>query len=179
MTTKNKLIISAILIALGVACRLLPHLWNFAPIAAIALFSGTYLGRRYAAVVPVAAMLIGDLFIGFYAWHLMLAVYGCYVLIGLMGAWIKKYKSLETIIAGSLLASVIFFLATNLAVWQFSPWYAKNLQGLIHCFAMALPFFRNTLLGNLFYTAVLFGAYEGAMIWLERKKLAFEAVKNS
>ena len=179
MTKQTKLIISVILVVLGVACRLLPHLWNFAPIAGIALFAGVYLGRRYAIILPVVAMSIGDLFIGFYDWKLMLAVYGSFALIGLLGTLIKKHKSVETVLAGSILASVIFFLATNWVVWQFSPWYAKSLAGLIHCFTMALPFFRNTLLGNLFYTSVLFGAYEVVVIWTKQKKLVVQTVKNT
>ena len=101
-----------------------------------------------------------------YAWPLMLTVYGAYILIGLMGTLIKKHKSLETVVAGSLVASVIFFLATNLAVWQFSPWYAKSLSGLIQCYTLALPFFRNTLMGDLFYVSVLFGAYEAVRLWV-------------
>jgi len=174
MTKKTKLIISAVLICLGVACRLLPHAWNFTPIAGIALFAGVYLGRNYAIILPVLAMVIGDLFIGFYELQLMLIVYGCYMTIGLIGVLIKKHKSLETVMAGSIIASVIFFLATNWAVWQFSPWYAKSLAGLMQCYALALPFFRNTLLGNLFYTSVLFGAYEIVMLWARQKKAAFQ-----
>lgn len=164
MTKQTKLLISIILIVLGVSCRLLPHAWNFAPIAAIALFAGVYLGRRYAVSLPIIAMLIGDLFIGFYEWPLMLAVYGSYVMIGLAGTLIKKHKSLETVIAGSLGASILFFLVTNLAVWQFSPWYAKSLAGLLQSYTLALPFFRNTLLGDLFYISVLFGAYETVLM---------------
>lgn len=177
MTKQTKLIISVILVSLGVACRLLPHLWNFAPVTAIALFSGVYLGRRYALILPLLTMLVGDLFIGFYALPLMLMVYGCYTLIGLGAAFLAKYKSLETVMAGSLVASVIFFGATNLAVWQFSSWYAKDLAGLISCFTVALPFFRNTLLGDLFYTSVLFGAYEAVQIWARSKNLGLNLEK--
>ena len=171
---KTKLVISAVLVCLGVACRLLPHAWNFAPIVGIALFAGVYLGRNYAIGVPILAIVIGDLFIGFYEWQLMLIVYGCYVAAGLLGVLIKKHKSLETVIAGSIVASIIFFLATNWAVWQFSPWYAKSVEGLIQCYALALPFFRNTLLGNLFYTSVLFGSYEVVMLWARQKKAVFQ-----
>lgn len=174
MTTKSKLIISIILVLIGVACRLLPHAWNFAPIAGIALFAGVYLGRNYAISLPVIAMVIGDLFIGFYELQLMIIVYGCYMVIGLLGTLIKKHKSMETVIAGSIVASVIFFLATNWAVWQFSPWYSKDLVGLVSCYTLALPFFRNTLFGNLFYVSVLFGAYEFIMIWARQKKAVFQ-----
>ncbi|MCG2697537.1 hypothetical protein L6307_00345, partial [Candidatus Parcubacteria bacterium] len=131
MSNKTKLIISIALVFLGVACRLMPHAWNFAPIAAIALFAGVYLGKNYAITLPIIAMLIGDFFIGFYDWRLGLAVYGSYMLIGLLGLVIKKHKSFETVMAGSIVASVIFFIVTNWAVWQFSPWYAKSIAGLI------------------------------------------------
>lgn len=171
MTKKTKILISITLVTLGLACRLLPHAWNFAPIAGIALFSGVYLGKRYAIALPIIAMVIGDLFIGFYEWPLMVAVYGCFALTGLLGSIIKKHKSVETILAGSIIASVLFFIATNWAVWQFSPWYAKTLEGLLQSYAMALPFFRNTLLGDLFYTGVLFGAYELAMVWARNRKV--------
>ena len=178
MSTKTKVFISLILVALGVACRLLPHFWNFAPIAAIALFAGVYLGRRYAVTLPIIAMFVGDLFIGFYDWKLMLVVYGSFIFVGLLGAAIRKQKSVETVLAGSIVASILFFLATNWAVWQFSPWYAKSGAGLIQSYTFALPFFRNTLLGDLFYTSVLFGAYESVLAWSRSKKLAFKAIKN-
>lgn len=167
------------MILLGVACRLLPHLWNFAPVAAIALFAGVYLGRRYAVVLPVITMLIGDLFIGFYDFKVMLAVYSSFILIGLLGSLIKKYKSLETVVATSLVASVLFYLVTNYAVWQFSPWYAKSFAGLIHCYTLALPFLRNTMLGDLFYISVLFGAYEGVILWAKSSKSKVLAAINN
>jgi len=179
MTKQTKIIISIILVGLGVACRLLPHLWNFAPIAGIALFSGVYLGRRYALVLPAVAMLIGDFFIGFYDWKLMLAVYGSLILVGLIGLMIRKYKSLEIVVASSIISSVIFYLVTNYVVWQFSPWYTHTFAGLIQCYTLALPFFRNTILGDLFYTATLFGAYEAVVIWAGQKKLALQTVKNN
>lgn len=171
MIQKNKLIISAFLILFGVVCRLIPHLWNFTPLAAIALFAGVYLGKRYALIIPIITMLIGDLFIGFYGIKLMLAVYLSFLIIGLLGYFIRKYKSAETIAASSIVASVLFFIITNWAVWQFSPWYAKTFQGLIQCYTMALPFFRNTLLGDLFYTAVLFGVYEGVVLYFKKRKV--------
>ncbi len=177
MTNKTKLIISLILISLGVACRLLPHAWNFTPIAAVALFAGVYLGRNYAVALPIITMLIGDLFIGFYSWQMMLVVYASYIAIGLSGLIIKKHKSFATIAAGGLLAPIIFFLTTNWAVWQFSSWYAGNFSGLIQSYAMALPFFRNNLLGDLFYVSILFGAYEFVMYWARERKLSLQEAK--
>ena len=176
MTNKNKIIISLVLISFGIACRLLPHAWNFTPIAAIALFAGAYMGRGYAVGLPIATMLIGDMFLGFYSPPMMIVVYASYALIGLFGVMLSKHK-FGAAIAGGILASVVFFLATNWAVWQFSPWYAKDLNGLLQCYTLALPFFRNTLLGNLFYVGILFGAYEFLTYRVHEKRLVLQEVK--
>lgn len=180
MSGKTKIIIGLALIAVGVAGRLGPHPWNFTPLAAIALFAGVYLGGRYALLVPAIAMLTGDLFLGFYEWPLMLAVYSSYLLIGALGTVIRKHKNAQTVMAGSLVGAVLFFLVTNWAVWQFSPWYAKTWDGLVYCYTLALPFFRNTVLGDVFYTATLFGAYEAVVYSLkiaDRKKAAVEVCR--
>lgn len=170
MTTKKKIILSVMLAALGIVCRLLPHMWNFAPIAAIAIFSGIYLGRNYALVLPAVTMFLGDLFLGFYAWPLMLTVYGSYLVIGLLGVFISKHKSLEIILASSLVSSVFFFITTNWAVWQFSPWYDKNIAGLVNCYTLALPFLRGTLLSDLFYVIILVGGFELVAIFSRNKQ---------
>lgn len=175
---KNKIVISVILVILGAAFRLLPHPFNFAPISAIALFSGVYLGKKYAFITPVSAMLLGDLFLGFYEWKLMLAVYFSFAAVGLIGILIRKWKSASTVLAGSLLASILFFIVTNFAVWQFTPWYPKTLAGLIESYTLALPFFRHTLLGDLFYTGLFFGAFEMARIWI-KKGLKYRTAKSA
>lgn len=169
MTNKTKILISILLVIFGVGSRLLPHIWNFAPIAGIALFSSVYLGKKYAFILSITVMLLGDIFLGFYAWPIMLAVYGSYLLIVCFGFLVKKYKSFETILAGSVLSSIIFFAVTNFAVWQFSSWYSHSLHGLIECYTMALPFFRNTLLGNVFYVGILFGGYEMVSLIIKQR----------
>lgn len=170
MSKETKILFSLILIALGVVCRLLPHLWNFTPMVAIALFAGVYLGKNYALSLPLITTIISDYFLGFYEWQIMLAVYSSYFLIGLLSIFIKRYKNWETIIATSITASVLFFLITNWAVWQFSSWYSKDWNGLIDSYVLALPFFRNSLLGDLFYTLTLFGCCELVIILLKTKK---------
>jgi hypothetical protein len=114
-------------------------------------------------------MLISDIFIGFYEPLLMISVYGSFVLCGLIGLWLKKRKKWYTVTGGSVLGSVLFFIITNFAVWAFTPWYEKTLAGLIQCYTMALPFFRNTLLGDLFYVGVFFGVYELVRMWICKK----------
>ena len=167
-----KIVISVILISIGATFRLLPHPWNFTPIVAVALFSGVYLGKKYAFFVPLLAMFLSDVFLGFYEWKLMLAVYGSFALVGLIGLAIKKRKNPATVLAGSLTASILFFLITNFAVWQFSFWYSKTLSGLFQCYLLALPFFRSALLGDLFYTGILFGAYELILILVSQRELS-------
>jgi len=172
-----KIIISVILVSMGVTFRLLPHPWNFTPIVAVALFSGVYLGKKYAFFVPLLAMFLSDIFLGFYEWKLMLAVYGSFALVGFIGILIRKHKSIQTVIGGTVLASILFFLITNFAVWQFTFWYPKTLSGLIQNYILALPFFRSALLGDLFYTGLFFGAYEMAKAWI-RKGLKYRLAKS-
>lgn len=157
------------LIALGVIARFLPHPPNFVPIAAIALFGGVYLSRKLAFILPLSAMLISDIFIGFYAVAVMISVYGSFLLIGALGVWLKKHKKWYTIGGSAFLSAVLFFLITNFAVWAFTPWYPTTLSGLLQCYVMALPFFKNTLLGNLFYATCFFGLYELADLWIKEK----------
>jgi len=144
---------------------IIPHIPNFAPIAALALFGAVYLDKKQALVLPVIAMFLADLMIGFYNPWLMFAVYGSFILIGLFGLYIRKHKNVPNILAASLTGSVLFFLITNFAMWAIQPQmkqaiYPQTIQGLIDCYTMGLPFFRSTLAGDLFYTGVLFGTFE-------------------
>ena len=148
-------------IASAIILRLLPHLPNFAPIAAMALFGGTYLNKKYALLVPIAAMLISDWFIGFYNPWIMASVYGSFIIIGLIGLWLKNHKTVPNVLGASIFGSIIFFLITNFAVWAVPhSMYPRNLQGLLQSYIMGLPFLKNTLLGDLFYVGALFGLYE-------------------
>ena len=160
MTKKTAFIIGVILVTLGVASRFLPHLWNVTPLTAILLFSSTYLGLRYSLIIFFSTIIVTDIFIGFYEWQIMLAVYGSFVLASLLGSVIKKYKTPTTILFCSLGSSILFFVVTNYAVWQFSGMYEHSIVGILECFTLALPFFKNSLFGDLFYTGVIFGAYE-------------------
>ncbi len=178
LTKKGKtleLIVALLFIAIGVSLRLLPHPPNFAPILAIALFGGVYLSKKIAFVLPILAMMFSDIFIGYYGIVLMIAVYGTFLLSVVLGFWLKKHKKWYTVGGTAILSAVLFFLVTNFAVWAFTPWYAKTLSGIIQSYIMAIPFFRNTLLGNLFYVTVFFGAYEIAKVWIEKR---FEATET-
>ena len=130
MTIKTKIFFAIALIAIGVAGRLLPHAWNFAPIVAIGIFSGAYLGKRFAFAVPVIAMIISDIFLGFYLWQMNLTVYLAMGIAGLIGLFLQKKKTPVTIALASIGGSTIFFLITNGAVWYFTSMYEPKISGL-------------------------------------------------
>ena len=177
LSKKGKILevsIALLFILIGVGLRLLPHPANFAPIAAIALFGGVYLGRKTAFLLPFVVMVISDIFIGYYEWSLMIFVYGSFLLCVFLGFWLKRHKKWYTVLGSSVLGAVLFFILTNFAVWAFTPWYLKTFSGLIQCYLIALPFFKNTILGDLFYVSVFFGAYEAVRFLIKKKLGAVE-----
>ncbi len=152
-------------ILLGTILRLVPHPGNFVPIAALALFGGTYLNKKQAVIIPLAAMAISDFFIGFDSLTSRLTIYGCFAAAALIGMWIKNHKNVYTVVGGALASSVIFFLITNLPFIHPNSLYPYTLGGTIQSYINALPFFRNTVAGDLFYTAAFFGAYEAVRFY--------------
>ena len=144
----------------GAVLRVIPHPANFAPIGAVALFGGVYLNKRYALFLPLAAMIISDFFIGFDSMQSRLMVYGSFLLIGLIGLAIRNRKNIFTVIGGSVLGSTLFYIITNCVIFYSTKMYPHTLAGQLASYTNALPFFRNTLLGDLFYVGVLFGSFE-------------------
>jgi len=153
---KSRILFIIGLVAAAAIARLLPHPVNFAPIAALALFGGAYLpDRRLAFVVPLAAMLLTDLVLGLHA--TMAFVYLGFVITVAIGTLIATRLRVVNITLAALSASVIFFFLSNFGVWLVSDLYPRDPAGLLACFSAAIPFFQNSLAGDLFYTAVLFG----------------------
>ena len=149
-------LLSAIVAA--AALRLVPHPPNFTPIGAMALFSGAYLGRRgLAFVAPLAALLLSDLALGFYQG--MGTVYFSVSLIVVLGMLALRRASAPRVGVAAIASSVLFFAITNFGMWLFSGFYPRTLAGLETCFIAAIPFFQNTLAGDLFYAALLFGGF--------------------
>lgn len=153
----------------GVVLRLVPHLPNFAPIAALGLFGGVYLNKKYALLIPILAMFISDYFIGFAEFWVTFSIYLSFLLIGLIGSWLRRHKNFSNILGATLLGSIIFFVLTNFAVWAATPWYPKTLEGITECYLLAIPFFRNTILGDLFYVGSMFSLYEFVLFVTKRK----------
>lgn len=136
---------------------------NFAPIAAMALFSGYYLPKKQAFIIPLVTMFISDLFIGFYNPLTMLSVYLSFILITLLGKYVKAQKSWGYVAGGVLTGSFLFYLITNFAVWmEPGVTYSRDLQGLLDCYIQAIPFYKYTLAGDIFYSAFFFLSYEFA-----------------
>lgn len=149
--SKKQLIIITFIVIAAVI-RLFPHIPNVTPITAMALFSGVYFSNRnYAFMIPLMAMFLSDIFLGF-SW-ITLFVYGSFILVSYIGFASKKIK-FTTI----LLSSITFFVITNFGVWLIG--YPKTLDGLLQCYTLAIPFFRNSLIGDFFYAGVMYYAFE-------------------
>lgn len=147
---KQIIIISFILVA--AILRVLPHFPNVTPITAMALFSGVYFTqKKYAFIIPLLAMFLSDLFLGFST--ISIFVYLAFILVGYIGVSSKK-MNIKTI----LLSSVSFFVITNFGVWLIG--YPNTLNGFIECYTLALPFFRNSLIGDFVFSGIMYYGFE-------------------
>jgi hypothetical protein len=147
------------MVFIAATIRFLPHPPNFAPIAAMALFGGAYFNKKvFAFVVPLAALFLTDLLLGFH--NTMWAVYLSFAIIVGLGIIMLRKKSVIRVMLASISASVLFFILTNFAFWATDTLYPTTLSGLAACYTAAIPFFHNTLVGDLFFTGVLFGLFE-------------------
>jgi hypothetical protein len=162
----NKRFLAVTLFVGGAAlARLLPHPPNVTPIAAMALFGGAYLAnRKLAFALPLLAMLLSDLVLGITIYGKVLlvsqpVVYLCLIATVAIGSLIRPRKSWWNIAVASLVSSVLFYLVTNFAVWAFESLYPRNWSGLIACYTAAIPFFRNSMAGDLCFAVILFGGF--------------------
>ena len=165
----TKIYVHKVIVVFAALLRILPHPANVAPIAAMALFGGMYLDKRFAFVIPLLALFLSDLVLGFH--DTMPFVYVGFVLSGLIGLWMRRNKSGPRVVGGILLSSLLFFMLTNFGVWLVSGMYEKNTDGLIEAFVMGLPFFRNTIVGDLLYTTAFIILYELLMVISRRTAL--------
>lgn len=146
------------IILFGALMRLIPHWPNFTPIAAMALFGGAYFKKKHLAfLVPLMALFVSDLFLGFHQW--MIAVYISFAMVVGIGILLRSRIKVGTVLLASLSSSLLFFIITNFAMWVGSPFYPQNMGGLIECYVAALPFLNNGVLGDLFFSTVFFGGF--------------------
>ncbi|WP_439554419.1 DUF6580 family putative transport protein [Flavobacterium macrobrachii] len=176
------------LILLCAFSRIIPHIPNFSPLGAIGLFGAAHFSKKWQAfLIPIAATWLSDLFInnviyaqyypkftwfyeGFY-WQ-----YGSYLIITLTGLGILNKINIPKVLTGTLASTAIFFLVSNFGCWIGSTTYPQNFGGLITCYVAGIPFLKGTLLGDLFYSGVLFGTFALAQYKFPVLRLAnFEA----
>ncbi len=156
--------------------RLLPFPPNFSPIGSMALFGAAYFARKqWAFLAPLLALWLSNLvldnvvYAAFYdgfVWFSNAWVYGAFVLLIAFGGWVLRKVTVVRVLGASVGAAVLFFLVSNFGVWLGSGMYPPTFEGLIACYGAALPFFGNTLAGNLVFSALMFGSFE----WLLRQK---------
>ncbi|HKD50052.1 MAG TPA: DUF6580 family putative transport protein [Candidatus Acidoferrum sp.] len=155
-----RLLLALAIIAIAAALRIAPHPWNFTPVGAMALFSGAIIkDRRLAFGFPLLALLAGDIFVGFYKLGVMFLVYASFFLNILIGRLVQGRRTLPRIGAAALAGSLQFFLITNFAAWWILNAYPRTATGLAACYVAGIPFFWNTLAGDLFYITLFFGAF--------------------
>ncbi|CAH0995545.1 hypothetical protein EMA8858_01668 [Emticicia aquatica] len=160
------------IVVLAALSRFLPHPFNFTPIAAIALFGGAYFTNRWQAIaVPMGAMLLSDTMLEIltgYGFHSgMILVYGVFALVTILGMVLLKNVNPVRVISASIVSSLIFFLITNFAFLYPEAviadpnlgHYPHNLSGIIASYTAGIPFLRNQILGDLFFSGVLFGGF--------------------
>jgi hypothetical protein len=170
--TKPRFLTLAGMILAAALSRLLPHPWNFSPVGAMALFAGAHFNKKgQAFLVPLAALFLSDMFLGFYRGMAFIYVSFCInVVLGLM---IHNRRHVGPIAGAALLGSVQFFVITNFASWVSGHnMYPMTPAGLAQCYTAALPFFSWTLAGDAFFTALLFGSFALA----ERKIPALQTI---
>lgn len=158
------LVIGGMILA-AAASRLIPHPPNFSPVAAMALLGGAcFVEKRWAFAVPLAALFASDVLLGFHS--TMPFVYGSFVLIICLGLWLRTRRTALPIACAALASSLLFFTVTNFGVWAMGSLYPKTIEGLLACYVAAVPFFGNTVLGDVAYTIVLFGGLALAEQWM-------------
>jgi len=160
MQKKQIIIFSVILAIATVVMRLYPHPWNFSPMGALFLFSGFYLPRKWM-LLPLITLSVTDLIIGTYQIQVMMVVYGSYAIMMFGAHYIRsKGDKMASVFGLSIASAILFFITTNFAHWMFFGGYAHNISGLMQAYVAGIPFFRNSLIGYVFYSAMFFGVYE-------------------
>jgi hypothetical protein len=162
---KKEILIFFVLALIGIASRIFPHPPNFTSVAAVSIIGGFYLSRKKAIILPLLVMFLSDFFIGHYQPILMAFVYLSFLSITFLPLFFKRKRKWRFVLSSSFLGAVLFFLITNFAVFAFSPWYEKTLFGLIQCYTLALPFFRNTLFSTLIYSTTLFAFCQSVILF--------------
>lgn len=167
------------LVFTAAAVRLFPHPDNFAPVGAMGLFCAAYLRHSWGLAVPFVALFLSDLVLNnviysayfpTFAWFTSIWIYLSFAAVLAVGILIfQKSVSPTKVLAASLTASLVFFLVSNFSTFVETNLYPKNAAGLLACYTAGLPFLKNTILGDLFFSAVMFGTYSFYLRTAEKK----------
>ena len=159
---KSRNVLVWLLFLIGIICRALPHPPNVTPVTGIALFAGSQWPAPLALSVPLLIMIATDLL--FYGFHkTVFFTWTAMAVIALLGRLLRKTIRPGMLLAVSLGSSLWFYLWTNFGHWLMVGDYPQTFPGLIACYVAGIPFFRNSLLGDLVYTAAFFGIYAAAL----------------
>ncbi len=159
MRVNKHLILGFAIIFLLAISRLMPHPPNFTPILGMAVFSGAIINKKIVAyLVPLAAMLLSDLYLGFHSG--MPIIYFTLAICVLIGTFIESRVTILNSILGITAGVLVFYLITNFTVWYGSGMYENSFSGLITCYVMGLPFLQNTFISSLIYGMGAFLIYE-------------------
>lgn len=166
---KNKAFLVVSIICIAALSRLIPHPYNFAPLAAIALFAGAQFGNKNLAfLITFLAAFLSDILVNVVLYDYTeasyflradtLSVYATYLFFTFMG---QKMQSITvgSVVSRSLIISIVFFLVTNIMSWPSNPMYSQSILGMFESLAAGIPFLGNTIVGDLFYNALLFGSF--------------------
>lgn len=161
-----------LLILIVTLSRAIPHMPNFSPMNSICLFAATYCLKEWQKyLIPILCIWLSDVYItnviygqyydsfvwlydGFY-WQ-----YATYAFIVLLGGIVITKVKVKRVLGAAILSSILFFIITNFGVWFSGNFYPKNVEGLVACYIAGIPFFKGTLLGDLFYSSLMFGVFE-------------------
>lgn len=174
----SRILVLSILILLAALTRLIPVLFpgafNFTAVGALAIFAGAQLkDKRFAFIIPIVAMLISDMLIGFHS--SMLIVYIAFAVMVSCGMFIRHRVTPLNVAIASIFGAIAFYLITNFAFLY--PWYSHDMSGIIASYIAGIPFLRNMLIADLIYGILLFGTFY--VLELKYEPLRYSILKSA
>lgn len=156
---------SYLVVLMAVLTRFVPHMPNLSPVFGALLYGGAHLKRRDAIWYPVALLAASDVVLTTLVYRMRLGwgqsiVWMGFAVVALIGHWLRKHNTVANIGVASIAGPTAFFIISNFGVWLGSRMYPPTLNGLIACYVAAVPFYRNSIIAGVAYTALLFGAHE-------------------
>ncbi len=177
---KTEFFYAAALVIIGIGSRLAFNaleVYNFNAVTAASVFAGAYLLRsRWSYIIPIVTMLVTDAVLGFYYLPSMMITYGALLLCAFIGSNYAKKPSLGKWVGVTLGSSLAFYIITNFGAWAFQTvqpqLYPMTFDGLMMSYVNAIPFYRNSLVSDVAFSAIFFAGFEMAKVFIPSKKAA-------